>query len=282
MAYIATDLDAFDDADGVAGAVGLMPPLVLGGLARMWRWCWRNKSDRVTSDQIAGFFCYPAADLRGALAAFGFLELGPESHRVRGVARYLHLSAARSAAGKVRAANAKRGKKGRLESSTSPAHAGQPTSTPPAADQPLQRRATSDERRATKSLRAADAAPPTSAITPEGADPAGDPTYQATVAALFTIFREDRGRDPQPDGKNWTALKRLRAKHPDAEIIRRWGNGVPAKYERRTSSFVALEAKWDACGDAEPAQAAQRRPTGAATTADTDWSNYEGPEVSGT
>ncbi len=122
-----------------------------------------------------------------------------------------------------------------------------------------------------KPLRAAEAAP----LEGEA------PEYKATVAALFTIFREDRGRDPQPDGKNWTALKRLRAKHPDAEIIRRWGNGVPAKYKRRTSSFVDLEAKWDECGDAEPVQTPARRPTGAATAADTDWSNYEGPEVSG-
>jgi hypothetical protein len=101
-------------------------------------------------------------------------------------------------------------------------------------------------------LRAADAAPP------EGETP----EYKATVAALFTVFREDRGRDPQPDGKNWNALKRLRAKHSDTEIIRRWGNGVPAKYKRRTSSFVDLEAKWDECGDAEPAQTGPARKPG--------------------
>lgn len=86
MPYIATDLDAFDDADAVAGSTGLSPPLVLGGLARTWRWCWRNKTDRVTAEQLAGFFCSPAPGLPAALVAFGFLE-ALETYRVRGVDR---------------------------------------------------------------------------------------------------------------------------------------------------------------------------------------------------
>lgn len=236
MAYIATDLDAYDDAQGVAGVVSFGPhglQQVLGGLSLMWRWCWRNKTDRVTSEQVAGFFCYPAADLRGALAAFGFLELGPESHRVRGVARYLHLSAARSAAGKVRAANAKRGEKGRLESSTPPAHAGQPASTPPPTDQPLQRRATSDERRATKSLRAANAP-----ASPKESDWRMKPTIDALCSAYLKV----RGvKYPFDGGKEAKCVERLLARAPPETLLPAWSRALAEGGYPKVATLLEFE-----------------------------------------
>lgn len=263
MPYIATDLDAFDAAQGVSGATGLPLQHVLGGLALLWRWCWRGKVDRASGEQVCALLGSTHAGLLPALLAFGFVEgLGEHGYRVRGVERYLHISAARSAAGKVRAANAKRSRNGRLQPAPSqhvldgsPAPDQHPASSGPALT------ATSDERRATSEQTDLPRAPPagprvkkdTAGKKHDGAPDGSDNAYTAFVAAMFTIFRENRGRDPQPDGKNWKALQRLRGKHPDSEIIRRWGNGVPAQYERRTSSFVALEAKWDACGDPEPA-----------------------------
>lgn len=114
-------------------------------------------------------------------------------------------------------------------------------------------RAVPDRAEPTEDLRTPSAPRSTKKRTPSADAPDGtDHAYTSLVDALFVIFRDDRGRDPQPDGKNWAALKRLRARHPDAEILRRWGNGVPAKFKRRTSSFVDLEAKWDETGDAEP------------------------------
>lgn len=164
MPYIATDLDAFDSAQGVAGATALPLQHVLGGLALLWRWCWRQKTDAVTGDQLAAHFGSTAPGLATALVAFGFLEARGNAYRVRGAARYLHIAAVRSAAGKKRAAGAKRGARGQLLTSTSPAHAGEPASTSPAAHQhATSPSATSDERRATsrqKSLAGSAAAAP--------------------------------------------------------------------------------------------------------------------------
>lgn len=168
MPYIATDLDAFDAAQAVSGATGLPLQHVLGGLALLWRWCWRGKVDRASGEQICALLGSTHAGLLPALLAFGFVE-GPGEHgyRVRGVARYLHISAARSAAGKVRAATAKRSSTGRLESSTPPAPNQHVLDSQPAPNQHATSSgpaltATSDERRHSPSEnpRAADGPPP--------------------------------------------------------------------------------------------------------------------------
>jgi len=83
----------------------MVPPLVLGGLARTWRWCWRNKSDQVTAEQLAGFFCSAALGLAAALVTFGFLEPRDGGYRVRGVDRYIRLSEARRRGGLAARAN---------------------------------------------------------------------------------------------------------------------------------------------------------------------------------
>jgi hypothetical protein len=245
MPYIATDLDAFDDAQAIAGSTGLPFQHVLGGLACVWRWCWRQKTDRVSAEQVAALFGSTAPGLPAALVAFGFLE-ATEPYRVRGVDRYLRLSEVRRQAGKARAEKAKRDtKSGQLLSSNQPAHAGQPTSTTPAADQPLQRRSKVEGRKATKDLAGSADADPLAGT---------DATYKAMVSAMFVLFRDDRGFDLEPSGKDWKALQRLREKHEAAEIIRRWGNGVKARWKAKCSCFMDLEAKWNDCGAPEASQ----------------------------
>jgi hypothetical protein len=87
----------------------------------------------------------------------------------------------------------------------------------------------------------------------------GDATYRALVSALFLLFRDDRGEDYEPSGRDWTALGRLRAKHETGEIIRRWGHGVRAKYKARCSCFWDLETKWNDCLAPEATGGAQKR-----------------------
>jgi hypothetical protein len=260
--YIAVDLDAFDDAQAVAGATGLLLPQVLGGLALMWRWCWRNKADRVTAEQLPGWFGFTAPGLAAALVAFGFLEAG-ESYRVRGVARYLRLSEVRARAGRARTAAAPRAGSGQLLPSTQPAHAGQPASTPPAADQPFQRASNSEQRRAKKRLAGSAGADPQAPLglvglpgasgpPPPLGDDTADDAYKQLVDELFRAFKADRGVDPSPSGRDWKALARLRARHEPAEILRRFRIGVVARYAARCSTYVDLEQRWDACAQPEP------------------------------
>lgn len=115
------------------------------------------------------------------------------------------------------------------------------------------------------------------------ADPrsSGDATYKAMVDAMYVLFHDNRGGDLESSGKDWKALQRLREKHEAAEIIRRWGNGVRARYKARCSCFSDLEARWNDCGAPEASQGPQARRSGAATAAETDWSNPPASEDKG-
>lgn len=112
------------------------------------------------------------------------------------------------------------------------------------------------------------------------ADPleGGDATYKALVAALFVLFRTHRGADYAPSGKDWKALAELRATQEGAEIIRRWGIGLQARYAARCSTFWDLRDRWNACAQPE-AQGGAQRPAdirkGTARAEDSD--NLHGP-----
>lgn len=110
------------------------------------------------------------------------------------------------------------------------------------------------------------------------ADPreGGDATYKALVAALFALFSEHKGGEAyDPSAKDWTALADLRGRHTAAEIIRRWGIGLQARYGARCATFWQLRERWNDCAQPEAQGGAQghqnRIPNGAATAADKDW-----------
>lgn len=240
------------------------PPQVLGGLALLWRHCWRGKVDRVTAEQLAGFFCSPAPGLPGALVAFGFLEAG-DTYRVRGVDRYLRLSEARRKGGLAAKKNLVPGARQRKKSLGTSREAAQ--SLPGITlglDSALSAKVEGRRSKNDKSLAgSADADPRAS----------GDATYKAMVDAMYVLFHDNRGVDLESSGKDWKALQRLREKHEAAEIIRRWGIGVRARYKARCSCFSDLEARWNDCGAPEASQGPQTRRSGGATAAETDWSN---------
>lgn len=232
MPYIATDLDAFDDADAVAGATGLSPPLVLGGLARTWRWCWRNKADRVTAEQLAGFFCATLPGLTGALTSFGFLEaMEVGVWRVRGVDRYLRLSEARRRGGLAAKSNLVPGARQRKKSlGTSPEDAQTLPGITPGSDSALSAKV---EGRIAKEEETALSA---------GADlfPSAPlaPTFsERDLQALWNVHAARAGWarwDAMPETRRRPALARLR-EHPE----RGWWETVLLRAEK--SAFLRGE-----------------------------------------
>jgi hypothetical protein len=97
MSYLAYEFDALEQAPNVARATGISEDTAIAGLARMWRHCWRTKTDRVTAVALRGFF---GADVADALVIFGFLErVNSEVFRVKGAERYLRIDAARQKGG---------------------------------------------------------------------------------------------------------------------------------------------------------------------------------------
>lgn len=249
MPYIATDLDAFDDAQAVAGSTGLPFQHVLGGLQCVWRWCWRQKTDRVTAEQLAALFGSTVPGLAGVLVAFGFLAVhvtaggGDGAYRVRGVDRYLRLSEARRRGGLAAKGNLVPGARQRRKS----------LGTSPEAAQSVPG-ISSGSKNLAGSARAA----------PQAGDWGGptlpaeaDPGWHALVADLFAAFEADRGVKYDPNGRDWKALKGL-VRHGAAEVLRRWKIGLQARYAARCSTFWDLGQRWNACAAPEASQGPSR------------------------
>lgn len=97
MSYIAFDLDALNVVPDVAAASSMSPGDVAHGLLKLWAWCFRGSTDRVSDVHLAGFF--GGAKAGPALAAFGFLDPHAEGWRVRGADRYLRVQEARRKGG---------------------------------------------------------------------------------------------------------------------------------------------------------------------------------------
>ena len=108
MSYIAFDLDALNVAADVGRAAGIAEDRVIGGLARMWAWCFRQKTDVLSKTHVKGFF---GADAIDALISFNFLAAGAGDgvYRVRGADRYLRVAEGRSRGGKIASGNLKKG-----------------------------------------------------------------------------------------------------------------------------------------------------------------------------
>ena len=96
-------------------------------------------------------------------------------------------------------------------------------------------------------------------ITLAGPREGEDATYKALVAALFLLFRDKRGADYEPSGKDWRALADLRERHDSGEIIRRWGIGLQAAFKARCDTFWDLRERWNALTAPEASGGVQKR-----------------------
>lgn len=119
-----------------------------------------------------------------------------------------------------------------------------------------------------KTLRAAPAAP--------------RPGWQALVDDICAIYQRVRGAKYVFGGHDAKALGMLwDAVGGDVERIKlMWERALRHVGFPTTASVPELWTNRNHFQGTAPAQAGQRRPTGAATAADTDWSGYTGPEVS--
>lgn len=112
--YIAFELDGIEDAEQAARLAGVNPDVIVAGLPRLWRDCWRRKSDRVRPEELGAFFTGGADEkLRRALATKRFLEIdgSPAGDRVKGASRLLRISASKAKGGHAAKGNLKRGTK---------------------------------------------------------------------------------------------------------------------------------------------------------------------------
>jgi hypothetical protein len=264
VSHIAFELDALPLVPKVARSAGIQEAVVGWGLTQMWEWCWREKTDKVTTNHLRGFF---GSELGAILVDFGFLEaIGSSVWRVRGAQRYLRIQEGRERGGKAAAAagNLKRGRAApagpnagaslQLPSSTSPA--------PLQLDSRLS--ATSDERLATSDKRNTGPAPKPRAVNPR---------LGPLIGRLKKSYHDLVGKPLDPTDQDVAALKTLLGRGDDDEIDRRWRKGLSAsQFETKCATFLKLLQVWPELAIERAASTGP--PRGAATAADTDWSNY--------
>jgi hypothetical protein len=283
--YLQLTFDAKRRIALAARSVDLPPGSVAWGVWEVWEDVWRRKDARVPALVLAGCLG-PDPRLPAALVAFGFLVVETDGgHRItlEDERRILWTHKQRVEAGKARAASGTRSAGGTLvhRSSDSPAAdqrpasgstSGQPaghqratssySQQPAASSQQLQEDHASEAgaaqpahlaaqphaqkpaRRAREARQATNGAAPLvlEAQTPH--EPAR--ARQELVAKLGEAFRAERGTTYTYQGRDWKALDRLRESHSDAEIMRRWVNGLRAQYGQKVSDIWGLEQRWNA------------------------------------
>lgn len=177
MPFIRFELDAMECVPDAATLAGVTEGQFGWGLAKAWRHCWRNRTDTVTTDHLAGLFSGDGVRVGLALERFGFAEdQGGGRFRIRGAQKYLRVSEARSNGG------AKGGKKTQ-ELRKSEANLKQTRSKPEAKVKPLQRAANSEQPAASNEEKpAGDKRPP-------------DPRHAPLLKELLATYRRIRGED---------------------------------------------------------------------------------------
>ena len=241
MPYLQVDLDAMHRWPMVAAGCGVTEAQVYKGMLKLWESRWREGSGYVSMLFLECIFEMPGRGERcvEVLKAFGFLEVREDGYWVCGSERYLRIKEARSKGGKKASGNLKRGKS---PGSSRRAAGKQPESTPGSGPALTP----NTEHHSPSSTDHAGEKPPAAEASESG--------YQQLVDGLFAAFRADRGKDPEPTGRDWKALKRLRerTKQGDREILLRWARGLRAEFKQRVDSFHDLDAKWDALASGDP------------------------------
>lgn len=248
MSYIAFDLDALNVVPDVASACGLPPGDVAHGLLKLWAWCFREKTDMVSTTHLSGFFGGKAAG--GALEAFHFLEAEGTNWRVRGASRYLRIAAGRSKGGKAASANLKRGQKKAPKRAIQPEGGAGGSAGAIAGDQPE----TSREQAGADPRLASGLSPTTDDRTPKQPT---DARLKPLTERLVATFAEVRGSKYLHAGvEDATGLKRLLAVATDDEVDRRWRLALKAAGWPGTSSLAQLAGskRWNDLAAAKPVQ----------------------------
>lgn len=262
--YLGVDFDVLEKCGPCGASCGLKEEQVFMALGKLWRFCWREQTEFVTTTHVTGFFY--GINACESLLSFGFIAASPNGWRVKGADRWLFVQKARSDNGKANAGNLNRGTKkasgtppGTLPATPPPAGGaprhppGTPSGTPPGSAPALT--ATSDKR------------------------PATDLKEEAPVSrnrqvsdGLVEVFQSERGeaygRWSDADG---VALPRLLKRSADNRVILdRWRKALRlgTKYPG-CSTIAQLDAKWrDLSAPDTPTK-------GSAATTQTAWSESD-------
>ncbi len=105
--YLSVDFDVLEKVGPAGAACGLSEERVFLALGKLWLYCWRNKTEHVTTTHLLGFFY--GVNACEALLTFGFIAATPNGWRVKGADRWLFVQKARSENGKAQSGNLKRG-----------------------------------------------------------------------------------------------------------------------------------------------------------------------------
>lgn len=252
MPYIAFDLDALSRVPDAARAAGLAEDALGYGLLRLWSWCFKEKTDKVGTPHLAGFFGGEGDRVPTALVAFGFLELiQGGGFRVKGAERYLRVSEARKAGGKAAKGNLIPGphkKRPKIQRQPEGGAGGQPET------QPERSRKEAGEYPEAQPETLSGSSP---ALTPSTEylllsskeEPAAEPpAWREAWDALSAVFHEITGRTYRVDRKaDPPALKALLADGLP-EVLMRWRRGLEnTKYGRYpgVASVAQLRSKWN-------------------------------------
>ena len=231
--YIAFDLDALNKAPSAARAARVAEDVIIGGLARMWAHCFREKTASLSSIQVAGFFATDA-DTVPALVAFGFLEQASGTLRVKGADRYLRITEGRSKGGKAAAGNLKKGTKKPDPQPENlpglvPAAAGEQPGLTPGLVPAFHRRPTTDDRAPTTEVKS----------TAPAAPRESDALCQDFTDIIGTPYRWQAAKDG-------VAFAGLRKSESLEEIRRRWRGGLKSNDKWLGVRTVAqLASKWN-------------------------------------
>lgn len=268
MPYIAFDLDALAHLPNAARAADVDEADIALGLVRMWEWCWRTKTDVVSSTQLRGFFGNPSVG--EALVAFGFLEAVGDGFRARGADRYLRVRASRSAGGHAAKGNLKRGVRQEAPPPTAPAQPppeapaapAQSLSSPAAAgDEPgklsesprlLQRAASSEQRTASSK---------TTPLPPVAGGLASDASGTESIRDVIEqVHREVRQSDYQWKGHPGAGddglvrdILHLAKSNPD-EVRRVWRKALGTNFPL-CLDLATLKKHWSVYAGVEPPRA---------------------------
>lgn len=236
--WLQVSIDAIGKVSHVARAVDVQESRIGWGLVQLWEWCWRTKTDRVSTVHLKGFFGLEASE---ALAAFGFLEaVAGGLWRVRGADKYLRIAAGQKKGGEASKGNLLKGRPSRARAGggagTKPeTEPGLPLGSPSGS---LPASTANSEQRTANSLETTPA--------PEAARDG----WQELIRALDEEFEAARGSKYPwaADKKAFSELKKFRPQYGDEEIKKRWRRGLKGNFARQVHAVSDLlkAAKWNA------------------------------------
>lgn len=259
MPYLPLDLDAKRKLEAIERGLGLPRHTMVGGAMDMWETVWRQKAALVDNLTLWAAFG-PNEHIVPALVSRGFLEPSSDGKfRVCGAQEWLFGMSGKSRGGHAAKGNLIPGAKQKKKASAKTVQPRDSAEKPDSPAQVLSASAETQPRPPLGTLSALSPSIPTTQQALETYPPkTADGGWKELVTELFAVFRSDRQKDPEPSGKDWKALKRLRerTKQGDREIVVRWQRGLKAQFKQRVDSFQDLDAKWDSLASGDPPKSA--------------------------